>query len=119
MKKVSIEIQGKSYLAELEESEVSNEIQKQLPLNLKLNRSGSNEYYNSLPQSIKSTANGTSQVQSGYIYYFTGSNAFSLNFADLNISPYEVIEIGKIVDQSLVEMLSNGPESIDIKITLL
>ncbi|MFC6177210.1 cyclophilin-like fold protein [Companilactobacillus huachuanensis] len=112
-------IQGKTYLAELEESEISNEIQKQFPLNLKLNRSGSNEYYNSLPQGVKLTANGTSQVQSGYIYYFAGSNAFSLNFADLNISPYEVIEIGHVVDQSLIEMLSNGPKSIDVDITLL
>ncbi|MGQ2373868.1 cyclophilin-like fold protein [Companilactobacillus zhachilii] len=119
MKKISIEVQGKLYLAELEESEVSNEIQEQLPLNLKLNRSGSNEYYNSLPKSIKSTANGTSHVQPGYIYYFAGSNAFSLNFADLNISPYSVIEIGRIVDSSLIEVLINGPETIDIKITLL
>jgi len=117
MNKISIEVQGKQYLAELEESPVSNEIQKQFPLNIKLNRSGSNEYYNSLPKSIKSTASGTSQVKSGYIYYFKGSNALSLNFADLNISPYEVIEIGHIVDSDLVQVLSNGSESMEVNIS--
>lgn len=81
-----------------------------------LNRSGSNEYYNSLPQGIKSTAKGTSQAQAGYIYYFADSNAFSLNFADLDISPFEVVKIGHVDDESLIQMLSTGPKSIEVNI---
>ncbi|WP_164508363.1 cyclophilin-like fold protein [Companilactobacillus kedongensis] len=119
MNKIGIEIQGKRYLAELEESSVSSEIQKQFPLSLILNRSGSNEYYNSLPKKIKTASKGTSHVQAGYIYYFAGSNAFSLNFADLNISPFEVVKIGYVDDESLIQMLSTGPKSIEVNIFLL
>jgi len=53
-------------------------------------------HYGQLPESVDvNGARQTSHVEAGGIYYFQAWNAFSLNFREMDISPYKVYVIGK------------------------
>lgn len=117
MTKLNLTLLKQTFTATLTENPVAQAVLAQLPVTLTLNRSGENEYYQSLPIPIKATTQGTSQVQAGHLYYFAGSNAFSLNFADKDIAPYEVIEIGTFDDANLIASLAQGPQSMTVELT--
>ena len=54
-------------------------------------RSADHEYYGQLPKNVDvNGARQTSHVEAGGIYYFQAWNAFSLNFRDMDISPYKL-----------------------------
>ena len=60
-----------------------------------MSRSADHEYYASLPETLE-TGNAvlTSKVKSGGVYYFKAWNALALNFKDMDISPYQIYEVG-------------------------
>ncbi|AVK62794.1 hypothetical protein C5Z26_01040 [Lactobacillus sp. CBA3606] len=117
MNKIKVVIQNKIFWVSLSENAVVTDIKKQFPLTLTLNRSGINEYYKPLPSKVAATAIGTSQVKAGFVYYFAGRNAFSLNFADLNIAPYQVIEPGRFDDATASQYLAKGPQLITVTVS--
>jgi hypothetical protein len=47
-------------------------------------------------------------VEAGGIYYFQAWNAFSLNFREMDISPYKVYVIGKTDAQAAAELEKSG-----------
>ena len=51
------------------------------------------------------------------MYYWDGWNAFVINYIDSDISPYKVVHIGEITDQSVVDVLTNAEEQITIQVT--
>ena len=53
-------------------------------------------------------ARQTSHVEAGGIYYFQAWNAFSLNFRDMDISPYKVYVIGKTDAQAAAGLEKAG-----------
>jgi hypothetical protein len=59
-------------------------------------------------------ARQTSHVEAGGIYYFQAWNAFSLNFREMDISPYKVYVIGK-TDIQTTE-LENAGRSLTVDI---
>jgi len=118
MTKLNLTLLEQTFTATLTENSVAQAVLAQLPVTLTINRSGENEYYQSLPTPIKATTKGTSQVQAGHLYYFAGSNAFSLNFADKNIAPYEVIEIGTFDEPNLTTLLAQGTSSMTVELAL-
>ena len=78
------------------------------PVTLEMSRSGDHEYYAALPQKAKTDgAAETSLVRRGGVYYFAAWNAFSLEFTDENIAPYQVFVIGQ-AEEILSEVLKQA-----------
>ena len=110
-------IGGKVYTVQEERNALSKGILKSAPLHLTLSRSGDHEYYGSLPaKAVTADARQTSHVEAGGVYYFKAWNAFSLNFRDMDISPYQVYVIGK-AEESLVHALEREGSTLEVEIT--
>lgn len=93
---MKLELNNIIYEIQTEDSTLTREIQNLLPVTLTLTRSADHEYYSSLPQKAGTDgARLTSRVEAGGVYYFQAWNAFSLNFRDMDISPYQVHYVGK------------------------
>ncbi|HAT54250.1 MAG TPA: hypothetical protein DCW31_03235 [Lactobacillus sp.] len=116
MPKLKLTLLNQVFTVTLIDNPVAQAVLAQVPLTLTVDRSGENEYYQSLPTQITANAPKTSLVQSEHLYYFAGSNALSLNFADKVIAPYEVIEIGYF-DRGLNTLLVRGVETFTIELT--
>ncbi|WP_455617358.1 cyclophilin-like fold protein [Eisenbergiella sp.] len=56
----------------------------------------------------------TSEIKAGHVNYW---DAFVMNYIDYDISPYKVVHIGKITDQSVVDVLTSAEEQVTIQIT--
>lgn len=114
---MKLKINGKVYSLQEESSALSSGILKSVPLRLTLARSGNHEYYGSLPAKVVTDdARQTSHVEAGGVYYFKAWNAFSLNFRDMDISPYQVHVIGKAED-ALASVLEHAGSSLEVEIT--
>jgi len=93
---MKLEFNSTIFEIQTEDSILTRDIQNLRPVTLTLTRSADHEYYGSLPQ--KPGTDGTrltSRVEEGGVYYFQAWNAFSLNFRDMDISPYQVHYVGK------------------------
>lgn len=113
---MKLKIGGSTYEVQEEKSALSEAVSALAPLNLTLTRSADHEYYGQLPKSVD--VNGsrqTSYVEAGGIYYYQAWNAFSLNFREMDISPYKVYVIGK-VEKQLVSALEHAGKSLEAKI---
>ena len=85
-----------------------------IPLEIELSRSGGHEYYAALPKELNTDgARHVSKVKSNGVYYFKAWNALSLNFKDMDISPYEVHELGTI--EGAEEILENSGSKLIVK----
>lgn len=114
--KMKLKLNDKTYKIHTEKNELTESIQKLAPFSLTLSRSADHEYYASLPGSVKTGgAQLTSHVRKSGIYYFEAWNAFSVNFRDLDISPYKVYVIGE-AEQDLSDLLSKSGSRINIEI---
>ena len=102
---MKLKIGGSIYEVQEEKSALSDAVSALAPLSLTLSRSADHEYYGQLPKSVDvNGARQTSHVEAGGIYYFQAWNAFSLNFREMNISPYKVYVIGKTDVQAAAEL---------------
>lgn len=107
-------INGTSYPIELADNTLCGSLKKLLPFELTMSRSADHEYYAALPETPE-TGNAvlTSKVKSGGVYYFKAWNALALNFRDMDISPYQVYEVG--ASERIAEILENSGSSLKIK----
>ena len=106
---MKLKIGGSTYEVQEEKSALSEAVSALAPLNLTLTRSTDHEYYGQLPKSVDvNGARQTSHVEAGGIYYFQAWNTFSLNFRDMDISPYKVYVIGKTDAQAAAELEKAG-----------
>lgn len=93
---MKLELNNIIYEIQTEDSTLTRDIQNRLPVTLTLTRSADHEYYGNLPQKAGTDgARLTSRVEAGGVYYFQAWNAFSLNFREIDISPYQVHYVGK------------------------
>ena len=113
---MNIVINNKIYEVELINGVTSKEIIEKSPLELKLNRYVEHEYSGELPFTPKMDENTTSNVLAGHLYYWDGWNSFVINYEDLDISPYKVVDLGEIKDKGIVEVLENASENINVRL---
>ena len=113
---MNIVINNKKYEVELIDGITAKEIKENLPLDLKLNRYAEHEYSGELPFTPTMDLNSTSKVLAGHLYYWDGWNSFVINYKDLDISPYKVVDLGEIKDKSIVEILENADRSINVRL---
>ena len=107
-------IDGNEYRVTLVDNALSSSFAAMLPLDMELSRSGGHEYYASLPKALDTEgARLVSKVKDNGLYYFKAWNALSLNFKDMDISPYEVHELGTI--EGAVEVLENSGTKLIVK----
>ena len=107
-------INSVSYPITLADNELSYSIMKLLPFVVTMSRSAEHEYYAALPGTPETgTAKLTSHVKSGGVYYFKAWNALALNFKDMDISPYQVYEVG--ASEELSDVLIKYGKSLKIR----
>ena len=113
---MQLKINGQIYSVSEEKSGLTESISRLSPCSLTLSRSAGHEYYGTMPELADVTgARKTSHVEAGGIYYFQAWNAFSLNFKEMDIEPYQVHVIGK-ADATLAEMLASCGRSVEAEI---
>jgi len=84
-----------------------------LPLTLTFKQNGRHEYFGQLPTTIDDPQQLTSQVVAGGIYFFQDWQAFSLNYADRDIAPYQVSYLGRF-PAALVSILRAQKQSLEL-----
>ena len=113
---MKLKIGGSIYEVQEEKSALSDAVSALAPVSLTLSRSADHEYYGQLPESVDvNGARQTSHVEAGGIYYFQAWNAFSLNFREMDISPYKVYVIGK-TDALTAAELEKADRSLTVDI---
>ena len=106
---MKLKISGSIYEVQEEKSALSEAVSALAPLSFTLTRSANHEYYGQLPNNVdENGARQTSHEEAGGIYYFQAWNAFSLNFREMDISPYKVYVIGKTDAQAAAELEKAG-----------
>ena len=81
---------------------------------LAMTRSGSHEYYGTLPGRVDTqTAEQTSAVKAGGVYYFEDWNVLALVFRETDIRPYSVHVVGR-VENAFARELSQAGNHISI-----
>jgi len=83
-----------------------------LPVTLTFKQNGGHEYFGQLPTAIDFSQGLTSQVVVGGIYYFQDWQAFSLNFGDQDIAPYQVSYLGKFPEE-LLSLLRENKQTLE------
>jgi len=107
-------IGGKVFIANMLDIPPVRGIIAQCPFKVSFSRSAEHEYYARLPVKVDiQGCKGVSNIQANKLYLFAAWNAFSLNFLEMNISPYEVIELGSF-DEDLVPLLQQSGNQINI-----
>lgn len=107
-------INGNSYHVNLVGNALGISFAAMLPLEMELSRSDNHEYYASLPETPDTDgAKLVSKVRNNGLYYFKAWNALSLNFKDMDISPYEVHELGTI--EGAADVLKNSGNQLTVK----
>lgn len=111
---INAAINETGYPIELADNTLCDSLKKLLPFELTMSRSADHEYYASLPETPE-TGNAvlTSKVKSGGVYYFKAWNALALNFKDMDISPYQVYEVG--ASEELSDVLIKYGKSLKIR----
>ena len=105
---MKLKIGSSIYKVQEEKSALSDAVSALAPVSLTLSRSADHEYYGQLSKNVDvNGARQTSHVEAGGIYYFQAWNAFSLNFREMDISPYKVYVIGK-TDAQAAELEKAG-----------
>lgn len=115
---MKLTLDGKEYIATLNDNRTVEDLLNMLPMELTLQRYAGHEYYSSLPKkpSIKGVPM-TSVAHAGGIYYYDGWSAFTVLFDDADIAPYEVVHIGD-VDERIITTLFAAGEAIQAKIEI-
>lgn len=114
---MKLKIDGKTYMVALQDNKTVDDILEMLPLSLHLQRRANHEYYDSLPQKPEiSGVPMTSDAHAKGIYYYDGWTAFTVLFGGANISPFQVVHIGDIVEDEIIEHLKNAGEMIPIEV---
>lgn len=114
---MKIEINNINYDVELDHNLTTNDILKNLPLQLHLSRYANHEYYSELPFKPNFDKTRTSKIKAGHLYYWDGWNAFVINYEDYDITPYKVVHIGKILDTNIIDILKSANKEITIEVT--
>lgn len=115
---MTIKISGKEYKVKLEDNITTQDLVKNMPLELNMVRYANHEYYDKLPITPRTAAGRTTILKAGYVYYWNGWNSLVINYIDYDISPYQVVPIGEVTDSSINEVLKNSGEKIAVGVSM-
>lgn len=87
-----------------------------LPVTLMFKLNGGHEYFGQLPTAIDFSQSLTSQVIAGGIYFFQDWQAFSLNYANQDIAPYQVSYLGRLPEK-LLSLLREEKQTLEFTLT--
>lgn len=108
-------IDGKEYTARMYDIPIVHEIAATCPIDQSWQRSDDHEYYTRLKRMLHMAGEKeTSKIKKGRLYLFAAWNAFSINFKDMDIAPFKVIELGEFTED-VVSALSSAPSQIKIR----
>ncbi|MCK9322461.1 MAG: cyclophilin-like fold protein [Candidatus Methanomethylophilaceae archaeon] len=105
MSKIKIRTRNDEYIAELDDSDISNTIWLSLPFTAQINMLGSQIYFE-MPVNAKMDGERVTKLEIGDIAYWPKVEAFCIFFGptplsdddDLPVSKFPVIKIGKLID---------------------
>ena len=105
-------IDGKEYTARMHDIPIVHEIAAICPIDQIWQRSDNHEYYTRLKQPLQ--VNGkkeTSEIKKNRLYLFAAWNAFSINYRDMSIAPFKVIELGEFTED-ISPVLDGAPSQM-------
>lgn len=111
---MTIILNDQPYEVALENNATATDILAMLPLNGTFSRFGGHEFYMELPSTPAFAKERTSQIKAGHVYYWDGWNAFVINYIDWDIAPYEVVHVGEIIDQTIMDVLAHTEDTITL-----
>ncbi len=113
---MKIVFEGKTYELKVSDGKLEKSLRNMAPLKMQMRRSADHEYYGILQDEIDlEGVEKTSHVKANMAYYFADWKAFSLNFLDMDIAPYEVYVIGQIVPDMDTE-LKKAKQLIEVEL---
>lgn len=116
--KFKITIDGKEYHANMVDNKLNKQIADMCPFEANYKRYKEHEYYTELPKNANQEGcKLTTEAKSNKIYYFSGWNAFTILFGDCNTSPFEVVELGEIIED-VKPQLRNSFDTVLVKCEL-
>jgi hypothetical protein len=113
---IKIELNGKQYTVELNDSEIARGFVQSAPFQTTLSEYAGSHYWGSIPRKL-STSNDlkTSTPRKGRIYYADHLTAIAVYFDDAgSIAPYVVYHLGDVVED--MSDLYNAGTRIDLKV---
>lgn len=113
---MKIQINNTDYDVVIDDSQIANEIFNELPEEMQLSEFANHEYVGNLDFTPMPPEDQTSILDAGHIYYWAPGNAFVINYAEYDISPYESVHIGEFVDKTVCDILQNSDDVITIHI---
>lgn len=113
---VHMAIDDRIYAVKLDDNKTTRDIIQNMPLNLSMVRYAGHEYYSKLSFVPELADTRTSYIQAGHVYYWDGWNALVINYEDYDISPYQVVHIGEILDTGVSLYLRQAADAISISV---
>ncbi len=110
-------INKNEFIVTLNNNKTVKDILEMFPLELELERYANHEYYGVLPK--KPSIEGVPMTSNAYaenIYYYDGWNAFTVLYGDAQIDPFKVVHIGKVDNESIIELLKYSENTITAKL---
>ena len=108
-------IDGKEYTARMHDIPIVHEIAATCPIDQIWQRSDNHEYYTRLKRPLQ--VNGkkeTSEIKKNRLYLFAAWNAFSINYRDMSIAPFKVIELGEFTED-ISPVLDGAPSQMRVR----
>ena len=113
---MKIQINGTEYSVQTDDNETVADIMANAPVVLDLSRYAGHEYTATLPFSPRDSAEHTSHLLPGHVYWWGMGNSFVINFTDYDIAPYKNVHIGRITDATVTDVLQNAGGTLSIKL---
>ena len=111
--RVSLDINGNNFIANLEESETTKKLIEMLPLDINMNELNGNEKYYYLDSNLPTNQYNPRQIKAGDLMLY-GNNCLVIFYEDFNTS-YSYTKIGKI--ENVDELKSSlGRGSVNVLI---
>lgn len=113
--KISITINGETYIATLEDNDTSREFIKRLPLEIDMSELNGNEKYYYFEEPLPSSSKKVEKINTGDLMLY-GSDCFVLFYESFNTT-YSYTKIGRIDNpESLKNTVGNGNVVVSISV---
>lgn len=114
---IKLNLNDKEYVVSVDDNKTASDIFENISDTISMEKYAGHEYTTRLDFEPYEHNEQTPNLIAGHIYYWAPGNAFVINYADTNISPYVSVHVGEFVDKSICDVLKNAGDNIEIKIT--
>jgi hypothetical protein len=113
---IKIELNGKEYTVELNDSETAKEFVESAPFKTSLSKNNGNHYWGSIPKRLSTSKQlATSNPKQGGIYYADHLTAFAVYYnTSGSIAPFVIYHLGDVVEDMFD--LRNAGSRINLKV---